>query len=88
MLRGTQKRMLLIKDTKSGIFDEAYFIIKSSGTDGISRSDMIEEANRIISQSLLGTIEEKKKKPAAPWRFLLGFICGALLSFLFFPVFR
>lgn len=57
--KGTQKKMIMLKNTGSEYFDEAYFIIK----DGVARSDsecendMIKEANRIISETFRRTGE-------------------------------
>ncbi len=84
MLKGTQKQIIFLKDTKSGIFDEAYFIVKPSGVDGLSRSDMIQEANRIISSHLITedpfTKKRKKKNTLPLWFTLLGVCIGILLS--------
>ncbi len=85
MLKGTQKQIIFLKDTKSGIFDEAYFILKPSGVSTVTRSDMVEEANRIISSSLIAeksTLpEKKKKKNTLPlWCFILGLCLGILIS--------
>lgn len=46
MIRGAQKRIVVIKTADSAIFDEAYFVLKSGRetNDG----DMVKEANRIV----------------------------------------
>lgn len=93
MLRGTRKQIILIKDTKSGIFDEAYFVLKPNGAESLSDSDMISEANRIIeanTTSTTGVASElvacgKKRKKAAHRvpAFVLGMVCGVLLCIIF-----
>ncbi len=92
MLKGTQKQIIFLKDTKSGIFDEAYFVIKPSGVEGLSRSDMVEEANRIISSSLIS--EEplkkkgKKKNTSAFWFTIMGVCIGIILCTVLYFIFR
>ena len=50
MVKGSQKRVIRLKDTESGIFEEAYFIVKEEAKD-VSLSDLISEANRIIERN-------------------------------------
>ncbi len=89
MLKGTRKQMIMIKDTKSGIFDEAYFVLKPSGGEGLSDSDMISEANRIIEANTTfggeyGICGKKRKKTAhRRLVFVSGAVCGCLLTLLF-----
>ena len=56
MLKGAQKRMIVVKTTESKIFEEAYFVMRReySGMEG----DMVAEANRIIE----GYEEKREKK--------------------------
>jgi len=52
--KGCQKRMIMLKNTGSEIFDEAYFILKEKAEKSrISENDMVREANRIIDEKLL-----------------------------------
>lgn len=54
MIKGCQKKMVIVKNISSDIFDEAYFILKDDGKyDSVKNDDMISEANRIVSQSTL-----------------------------------
>ena len=63
MLKGTEKRVVRIKDVGGDIFEEAYFVIRSGRVD-TSRSDMISEANRIIEEnSLIGKGEDIAPRP-------------------------
>ena len=55
MIRGAQKKVVVIKTADSKIFEEAYFVLKKDrGADG---GDMVKEANRIIE-----SFEESDKK--------------------------
>jgi len=53
LLKGVNKRVIIIKNPGSEIFEEAYFIVKSGNAKGVIRqskeNEMVIEANRIIS---------------------------------------
>lgn len=50
MIKGCQKKMVIVKNISSDIFDEAYFILKDDGKfEGIKNDDMVSEANRIVA---------------------------------------
>ena len=62
MLKGTQRKVIVLKDTQSGIFDEAYFIVKKSAdSKNLTTNDMVMEAERIIKLSASGERETKKQ---------------------------
>ncbi len=65
MLKGAQKRMIVVKTADSDIFEEAYFVVRG----GVERSkpDMVLEANRIID----GCSEKRKEKRRRDARILL-----------------
>jgi len=53
-MRGSEKRVIFIRDTGSRIFEEAYFIVRRGiGENGSSPStdDMVREAQRIVLES-------------------------------------
>ena len=53
LLKGVNKRVIIIKNPESEIFEEAYFIIKSGNVKGVIKqskeNEMVMEANRIIT---------------------------------------
>ena len=52
-MRGYNKKVFLLKETDSYIFDEALFFVKRDvETSTLGKSDMVIEANRIIEESL------------------------------------
>lgn len=59
MVRGCQKKIIYLKNTDSGVFDEAYFLVSDSalGKD-MDERDMIAEANRILDECIFN--EERK----------------------------
>lgn len=82
MLKGTQRKVIVLKDTKSGIFEEAYFIVKKSADSAhLTTEDMVSEANRIISDSVINGAENKKKPEIflRPLWFFIGVLCCAVL---------
>mgnify|MGYP006966488056 CR=1 FL=1 len=51
MLKGCQKKIIVMKNTGSPMFDEAYFILSENALRAhASERDMISEANRIIRE--------------------------------------
>lgn len=58
MLRGSQKRMIVVRTRDSRVFEEAYFVIRrdAEGRNGgeTAESDMLREANRILENSRIG----------------------------------
>ncbi len=48
MLKGAQKRMIVVRTRDSRLFEEAYFVIRGEGNPADAHRDMLDEANRII----------------------------------------
>jgi len=65
-MKGCQKRIILIKNTGSNIFDEAYFILKDNAvrSSAVTENDMVGEASRIVLENLI--IADPKQAKAAP----------------------
>ena len=61
MVRGYQKRIIYLKNTRSKLFDEAYFVVKEDNTaKRAPHEELVEEANRIIDENYIN--EEKSVK--------------------------
>ena len=76
MLKGFQKRIIVLKDTGSRVFEEAYFIIKPEFEEK-SDFNIIEEATKIINGA---QVEIKKPKVSKKASLILPFAVGALLG--------
>lgn len=81
MIKGCQKRIIMINDTASDIFDQAYFIMKDDEViKKASKTDMIREANRIIDENLFGAYFSGAKRQGRRKydriAFFLGALCG------------
>ena len=74
MIRGAQKRIVVMKTADSAIFDEAYFVLKKGreASDG----DMVREANRIIDEADGARGPEKGHKGEMRAMKLSLLICG------------
>ncbi len=79
-MRGYQKRIIYLKHTGSHLFDEAYFVVSPTG-ENIKKDDMIEEANRIIEDSI-GVGERRLHSRTSG--FLYPFLLGAAVSLILF----
>lgn len=54
MIRGTQKKMIVIRTHESRVFEEAYFVMRRDTRLPADDSDMLTEADRIIRRSAQG----------------------------------
>ena len=82
MLKGCQKKIIMLKNTGSKIFDEAYFILSDSAiASHCSQSDMIAEANRIVEMGYRDTFWQRNQTPRkGRFQQLLFFLIGALFA--------
>lgn len=48
MVKGCQRRIIMLKDTGSRYFDSAYFILRSELPRSCSEQDMLREAQHIV----------------------------------------
>ena len=86
MIKGCQKRIIKIKDTKSHIFEEAYFILKNGASDTVSQKDIIYEATSIINKYSVSGASPKRAKKGI--KHLLYFLAGIFMgAAIFFSVY-
>ena len=80
VMKGCQKRIIVMKNTGSNLFDEAYFILKDSAvrSPSISEQDMVGEAARIIAENMIVS-ERRDTKPRRrsgdPELYMLLLVC-------------
>ncbi len=88
MIKGCTKRVVVVKDVQSDIFEEAYFILRPKSEKSkakASRTDIITEANRLVLDNP-GTMEGtgitlcKEQKTTRRIRDFLFFVSGAALG--------
>lgn len=84
MLKGAQRRMVVIKTQDSRIFEEAYFVMRTESA--ATGEDMVSEANRIIEACVekrhrrVGRLNSPVILPTAA--FVCGCVLGCLLTVL------
>ena len=88
MIKGCSRQVIVLKNTGSDLFEEAYFIVRPKGSER-KHDDLLLEANRIIrAKSVSGF--EKGKKNNERVKLIIGFVLGLLsavpISYLFFRV--
>ena len=81
MLKGAQKRMIVIRTRDSRLFEEAYFVMRRDLPDNdVRRADMLWEANRLIDRSLGVPSPISIEPRRGTFRNLLFFLGGSLVG--------
>ena len=85
MLRGAEKRMIVVRTHDSRMFEEAYFVVRpEADRGGRDEPDMLWEANRILESSMAGCRGESRGTHASliprhgVWRRAVWFLAGLL----------
>lgn len=77
MYKGYKRKVVVVKDTGSRLFDSAYFVVREDAAEsGIK--DMVEEASRIINEKTA-----ENACPSAYKRFFAFSLGAAFCSVLF-----
>ncbi len=90
MLKGAQKRMVVLRTAGSSHFETAYFILKDNAPEPKEgqESSILEEANRILNQNFEPRRHARRytsiTKKSALILFFLGVLIGALICAVFF----
>ncbi len=75
LYKGCEKRMIKVKNTGSELFEEAYFILNNKNSARVSHTDMIKEANRLVSENTIALPIPKKPKNGI-MQYIIGFLSG------------
>ena len=87
MVKGCKRSMIVLRDTGSAVFDEAYFLLKEEGHVPLPEQDaLIREANRIVRERSVagdGNMRGRgaRRLETVLW-FASGLLCGVGLTFL------
>lgn len=76
MIKGVKKDVVLLKNTGSRVFEEAYFILRDTA-DCHASSDLAEEARRIIASNVLSPEKAFSEIGARHKACLLRLVCFA-----------
>ena len=86
-MKGYQKRVIYLKNTGSHIFDEAVFFVKGENDlKELGKGDMVNEANRIIEESL-GKLDTQGRGSGRFLGFFAPFLLGVSVCILAVSVF-
>ncbi len=90
VLKGCTKRVIILKNTDSDLFDEAVFFLKP-GKDNLCERDYLSEANNLVSRHTVisdCTLEDRIKNTKAKSRgflqFAIGIAVGAVAMLILF----
>ena len=77
MLKGYQRKLIMIRTNDSSMFESAFFILRGSACEKEKRVERVNEANRILRES--DTVKKKKSFKLRHLFFALGigFLLGA-----------
>lgn len=79
MIGGYQRKMYYIRDTRSRVFKEAYFVLREGAeADPVCENDLAAEADRILREHFpRGKRKKKLPKYFPAIMFVAGIIIGA-----------
>lgn len=78
MLKGAQKKMIVVKTGDSKVFEEAYFVIRSDAL--CPGGDMVGEANKIIDRCGAQKKDRRINRLSLPLISLCSFMGGSLFG--------
>lgn len=89
MVRGCQKKIIYLKNPNSEVFEEAYFVVKDTQLcDKTDECDMVEEANRILDESISYKIKNSRINSIKKFfiekitSFVIGIATGVIVALL------
>lgn len=80
MIMGCTKKVIVVRDIGSNMFDEAYFIVNPK-VGNTQKSDFLREADRIIASRTLDVPKNGPGHLATAVLFLGGFLSGIGVTF-------
>lgn len=78
MIKGAQKKMIVVKTEESSIFEEAYFVVRRQAEK--THMDMLEEANKIIEDCRCEKSRKEKGRGFIRLRDIFMLCCGAVIG--------
>ena len=78
MVKGTHKRMVVVRTNGSRYYEQAYFVLRDGQLiPGEAESTMVAEANRILDESQLMPQPRGRRRISCVGAFWLGALAGA-----------
>ncbi len=86
MVKGAKRNMIVLRDTDSALYEEAYFLLREDLDEPIpAQTALIEEANRIVCDNLITASLARSPRKARKTDGLIWYLTGLLsgLGFAF-----
>jgi len=85
VIKGCNKRVIVMKETGNAMIEEAFFILKAEPSGmGVTEGDIIKQANRILEKSRgdekLFSLARPTQKSSGFSCFFSGAVIGALIT--------
>jgi len=74
MIRGTRRQMIVVRTSGSRYFARAYLVLRRCADARIAESDILKEADALLSECARENAERRGRRRA----FLWGALCGSL----------
>ncbi len=84
MIKGCRKNLIVVKNIGSDYIDEAYFILKKEIPAGTAGTDIVKEANRIITEYQTG--RKKNRLSFSFLSFVLGAAAASVICLIVFQI--
>ncbi len=84
MIKGCRKNLIVVKNIGSDYIDEAYFILKKEIPAGTAGTDIVKEANRIITEYQAG--RKKNRLSFSFLSFVLGAAAASVICLIVFQI--
>ena len=84
MIKGCRKNLIVVKNNGSDYIDEAYFILKKEIPAGTAGTDIVKEANRIITEYQTG--RKKNRLSFSFLSFVLGAAAASVICLIVFQI--
>lgn len=79
MIKGCSRKVIVVKDPGSDLFEEAYFIVSPKESER-GASEFLLEANRIIQSKTTVSFDGNRRKKTGLIQLLAGFLSGMGVS--------
>lgn len=84
VIKGCRKNLIVVKNIGSDYIDEAYFILKKEIPAGTAGTDIVKEANRIITEYQTG--RKKNRLSFSFLSFVLGAAAASVICLIVFQI--
>lgn len=80
-----QRKMVILRNTNSPIFEEAYLILKDGGEAEYESVDLLDEANRLLNSRTF-RVAEPRASTKVGW-FIIGMLSSLAVSLVIYFLF-